>query len=117
MAPRVAVGAPWLSSTASQIQPSVLSKSLSLKMASPNQHRHNAKQIGFQFQEQDSSSTQSTGQSYHEAASVGESNGCGQSIISMQSGILCPFSIFSIFIFMKKWLYICNLEVHWKLGK
>ncbi|PSS07327.1 Nuclear transcription factor Y subunit A-3 like [Actinidia chinensis var. chinensis] len=86
MVPRVAVGAPWLTSTASQIQPSALSKSLSLKMVTPNQHGHNAKQIGFQFQEQDSSSTQSTGQSYHEAASVGESNGCGQSIISMQSG-------------------------------
>ncbi|XP_057460074.1 nuclear transcription factor Y subunit A-3-like [Actinidia eriantha] len=85
MVPRVAVGAPWLTSAASQIQPSALSKSLSLKMVTPNQHGHNAKQIGFQYQEQDSSSTQSTGQSYHEAASVGESNGCGQSIISMQS--------------------------------
>ncbi|GFY97183.1 nuclear factor Y, subunit A6 [Actinidia rufa] len=85
MAPRVTGGAPWLTSTASQIQ-STLSKSLSLKMVTPNQHGHNTKQIGFQFQDQDSASTQSTGQSYHEVTNVGESNGCGQSIISMQSG-------------------------------
>ncbi|PSS18089.1 Nuclear transcription factor Y subunit A-3 like [Actinidia chinensis var. chinensis] len=85
MSPRVTGGAPWLTSTALQIE-STLSKSLSLKMVTPNQHGHNTKQIGFQFQDQDSASTQSTGQSYHEVANLGESNGCGQSIISMQSG-------------------------------
>ncbi|CAL5361178.1 unnamed protein product [Camellia sinensis] len=84
--PRVGHCASWWTSTASQIQESSLSKNLGLKMSTPNQHGHNVKQMGFQFQDQDSSSTQSTGQSYNEVASVGESNPCGKSIMSMQSG-------------------------------
>ncbi|KAL6996289.1 hypothetical protein U1Q18_006422 [Sarracenia purpurea var. burkii] len=86
MAPCVTGSASWWTSTASEVQQSSVSKSLSLKMATPNQHGHNAKQIGFQFQDQDSSSTQSTGQSYHEVLNVGENSHCGQNIISMQSG-------------------------------
>ncbi|KAA8540254.1 hypothetical protein F0562_024183 [Nyssa sinensis] len=64
MAPFV-VGVPsWCTSTESQIQQSSLSSNLSLKMSTPHQHCQNAKQLGFQFQDQDSCSTQSTGQSY-----------------------------------------------------
>uniref|UniRef100_A0A5B6YLY0 Nuclear transcription factor Y subunit n=1 Tax=Davidia involucrata TaxID=16924 RepID=A0A5B6YLY0_DAVIN len=81
------VGCPsWWTSTERQIQQSSLSKNLSLKMETSHQHCQNANQLGFQFQDQDSSSTQSTGQSYPEVASVGESNRYRQSIMSMQSG-------------------------------
>lgn len=86
MAPRVAGCASWWTSAASQVEQSSLSKSLSLNIATANQHDHVAKQMAFQFRDQDSSSTQSTGQSYHEVASVEENNHCGQSIISTQSG-------------------------------
>ncbi|XWS12116.1 hypothetical protein CRYUN_Cryun37aG0062600 [Craigia yunnanensis] len=50
------------------------------------QHFHNTKQLSFKFQDQDSSSTQSTGQSYPEVASAGDSNLIGQSLISASSG-------------------------------
>ncbi|CAK9179910.1 unnamed protein product [Ilex paraguariensis] len=50
------------------------------------QHCQNAKQLSFQLQDQGSSSTQSSGQSYSEVASLGESNPYGQSITSMGSG-------------------------------
>lgn len=86
MAPRVAGCASWWTSAASQVEQSSLSKNLSLNIATPNQHGHVTKQMGFQFHDQDSSSTQSTGQSYHEVASVEESNHCGQSIFSTQLG-------------------------------
>lgn len=64
-------------STESQVQQSSLSESLSLKMGVPPQHFHSTKQLSFQFQDQDSSSTQSTGQSYPEVASMGEGNAYG----------------------------------------
>lgn len=76
MAPK---GASWWMSSGSQIEQSFVSKNLSLNMFAPNQLGQNVKQMVFQFQDQDSSSTQSTSQSYHEAANVG-------SIISLQSG-------------------------------
>lgn len=38
------------------------------------QNFHGAKKLTFQFQDQDSSSTQSTDQSYPEVASMGEGN-------------------------------------------
>ncbi|KAI8544660.1 hypothetical protein RHMOL_Rhmol08G0312900 [Rhododendron molle] len=91
MAPRVAGCASWWTSAASQVEQSSLSKNLSLNIATPNQHGHVAKQRGFQFHDQDSSSTQSTGQSYHEVASVEESNHCGQSIFSTQLGTELPW--------------------------
>ncbi|KAA8541654.1 hypothetical protein F0562_022806 [Nyssa sinensis] len=46
----------------------------------------NLKQLAFRFQDQDSSSTQSTGQSYPEVVSVGNSNQYEHSIMSMHSG-------------------------------
>lgn len=78
MAPHVAKYASWWNSSGSQIEQSFVSKNLSLNIT-PNQLGQNVKQMVFQFQDRDSSSTQSTSQSYHEAASVG-------SIISSQSG-------------------------------
>ncbi|KAK6911935.1 Nuclear transcription factor Y subunit A [Dillenia turbinata] len=55
---------------------------LSLKMDAFSQDCHNAKLICFQFQDQDSSSTQSTGQSYPEVVSMGGSHLHGQCTIS-----------------------------------
>ena len=71
-------------------------------MATPNQHGHDLKQMGFLFQDQDSSSTQSTGQSHHEVASIGESDPYGQSIISKQSGNRVHSLSLLLFEIMKK---------------
>lgn len=67
---------PFWISTESQIQQSstTISGNLSLKMGNPAPCGHNVKQVGILFQDQDSSSTQSTGQSYLELGSIGESN-------------------------------------------
>ncbi|KAF8401053.1 hypothetical protein HHK36_014356 [Tetracentron sinense] len=73
----------WWNTTESHIPQSALSKSLSLKMGSPPQQC--AKQLGLQLQDQDSSSTRSTGESLHEVAAMGGSNPYGQYILS-QSG-------------------------------
>lgn len=72
---------PFLVSTESQIQQCspTLSGNLSLKMGNPSLRGGN--KIGFLFQDHDTSSTQSTGQSYHEAASIGESNSCAPNIM------------------------------------
>lgn len=68
-----------------------MSESLTLKMGVLPQHFHNTEQLSFQFQDQDSSSTQSTGQSYPEVASAGDRNLYGQSLISASSGLhICP---------------------------
>ncbi|TYI26982.1 hypothetical protein ES332_A05G148200v1 [Gossypium tomentosum] len=50
------------------------------------QHFHNNEQLSFQFQDQDSSSTQSTGQSDPEVASAEDCNLYGQTLISASSG-------------------------------
>ncbi|XP_022715218.1 nuclear transcription factor Y subunit A-3-like [Durio zibethinus] len=76
----------WDNSTESHIQQSSMSESLSLKMGVLPQQFHNTKQLNFQFQDQNSSSTQSTGQSYPEVASAGDSNLRWQSLISASSG-------------------------------
>lgn len=58
-------------SSESDMQQSSISKSLTLKMSLLPQQCHNkTKPLSFQFQEQDSSSTQSTGQSYLELGSA-----------------------------------------------
>ncbi|XP_048234151.1 nuclear transcription factor Y subunit A-3 isoform X3 [Ricinus communis] len=59
-------------STESTVHQSSLSESLGLTMGVPHQQFHGSKKLTFQFQDQDSSSTQSTGQSYPEVASMGE---------------------------------------------
>lgn len=60
----------WENSTETHAQQSSISQSLSLKMGVPAQHCHNTKQLSFNFQDQDSSSTQSTGQSHPEVANM-----------------------------------------------
>ncbi|KAK8584883.1 hypothetical protein V6N13_138827 [Hibiscus sabdariffa] len=61
-----------------------MSESLSLKMGILPQHFRSTKQLSFQLQDRDSSST---GQSCPEAASAGDSNIYGQSLISPSSGV------------------------------
>ncbi|KAG4146151.1 hypothetical protein ERO13_D05G139400v2 [Gossypium hirsutum] len=73
-------------STESQVQQSSISESLTLKMGVLPQHFHNNEQLSFQFQDQDSSSTQSTGQSYPEVASAKDRNLYGQTLTSASSG-------------------------------
>lgn len=69
---------PWTSTDSHIHNPhaeqSCLSKSLSLKMAASSPYSKSSKQLGFHFQEQDLSPTQSSGQSYPEVASAVESN-------------------------------------------
>ncbi|GAV84942.1 CBFB_NFYA domain-containing protein [Cephalotus follicularis] len=77
----------WKGSTESPVQQSSLSESLSLKMGVLLPHFQNTKQLRFQIQDQDSSSTQSTGQSYSEVASMGENNTYGQCMTLTQSGL------------------------------
>ncbi|KAG2728725.1 hypothetical protein I3760_01G217800 [Carya illinoinensis] len=77
----------WENSAKSHFEQSSTSRILSMKMGVP-QHFHNTKQLNFQFQDQDSSSTQSTGESYPEVVSMGESNPCVQGIVSPQSGFI-----------------------------
>lgn len=62
----------------------VMSESLSLKMDARPEHMKSTKQIS--FQDQDSSSTQSTGQSYTEVASSGDDNPSKQISFSARSG-------------------------------
>ncbi|KAE8696372.1 Nuclear transcription factor Y subunit A-7 [Hibiscus syriacus] len=78
-------GSSWENSTGSHIQQSNMSESLSLKMGVLPRYLNNAKQLSFQFQDQDSSSTQSTCQSYPEVASAGDSTLHEQSLISASS--------------------------------
>ncbi|XP_058078501.1 nuclear transcription factor Y subunit A-3-like isoform X1 [Magnolia sinica] len=75
----------WWNAAGSQIPQSSFSKSLNLNLDSPTQHCHNTKQLGRQLQDQESSSTQSTGQSHHDAVNVGGGNLHGH-CISGQSG-------------------------------
>lgn len=63
----------------------LLKKDFTLKMTTLSSHQ-SAKQLNFQFHDQDSSSSQSTAQSYTEVASVGDSNPYGQNITATQSG-------------------------------
>lgn len=69
------------------VDQSTLSNNLSLKMGSSTPHHQNTKQLGLQikFQDQDSSSTQSTCQSYPEEASAGDSYQYGENKFSIQS--------------------------------
>ncbi|KAH1085234.1 hypothetical protein AAZX31_07G034500 [Glycine max] len=60
----------WGTSSESDVQQSSMSKSLSLKMSVLPQQCHKTKPLSFQYQDRDSSSTQSTGQSYPEVGSA-----------------------------------------------
>ncbi|KAK7271995.1 hypothetical protein RJT34_28311 [Clitoria ternatea] len=65
-----AIGCPSWGTSESEFQQSPVSKSLSLKVDVLPQQYHKSKTLSFQFQEQDSSSTQSTGESYPEVGSA-----------------------------------------------
>lgn len=83
------VGYPSLwTGTESFVEQSTLSNNLSLKMGSSTPRQQNPKQLGLQiqFQDQDSSSTQSTCQSCPEVASAGDSYQYGENKFSIQSG-------------------------------
>nr|POF11035.1 nuclear transcription factor y subunit a-3 [Quercus suber] len=62
--------------------PSSSSKTASLKMDSPPQQIHEAKHLGLQLPDQESSTIQFTGQSHHEVGAVGGTNSQGQCISS-----------------------------------
>ncbi|KAL4387281.1 hypothetical protein GQ457_09G005030 [Hibiscus cannabinus] len=79
-------GSSWENSTGSHVQQSNMSEGLSLKMGALPRYLNNNKQLNFHFQDQDSSSTQSTCQSYPEVASAGDSTLYDQTLISASSG-------------------------------
>ncbi|KAK6944769.1 Nuclear transcription factor Y subunit A [Dillenia turbinata] len=70
----------WIPSQ--QQSPQLLSKNLTLKVESLPQNCHNARHVDLQLRDQDSSSTQSTGQSNNEVTVVGGINPQEQSISS-----------------------------------
>ncbi|MCL7036540.1 hypothetical protein MKW94_019567 [Papaver nudicaule] len=76
----------WWTSSGSQNPQSCLSKSISINMGSSPPDCRNAKQLGFQLQDQDSTSTQSTGQSHHEVLNMSGDHTKGQ-CVSAQSDI------------------------------
>ena len=84
----------WWNSTGSQVPQNSLSKSVSLTMDSSRQDCPSVKQFGFQLQDQDSSSSQSTGQSHNEISNMGANNRNGQ-CISVHSGICCSLLIWN----------------------
>ncbi|XP_010552240.1 PREDICTED: nuclear transcription factor Y subunit A-6-like [Tarenaya hassleriana] len=73
-------------SSNSNVQGSSMTDSLSLTMEVMSTHFPEMKQSGFQLQDQDSSSTQSTGQSSAEVASFGEHNRYGHNVVAHLSG-------------------------------
>ncbi|XP_044484563.1 nuclear transcription factor Y subunit A-3-like isoform X2 [Mangifera indica] len=77
----------WGSSTESCAQQASMSESLSLKMGIPPQHFLSPKQLNFQLQDRDSSSTQSSGQSCPREAFMKHSNPNGQATILAVSGV------------------------------
>lgn len=84
----------WWNSYEQQL-PESFSKNLSLKVESPPQLYQNMKQLGLQLQDQDSSSSQSTGQSHQEVSAIGRTNSQDQ-CISSESGTY----IFSLHIYI-----------------
>lgn len=77
---------PWWNPNEQQLPPSI-PKSSGLKVESPPVLHHQAKHLGLQMPEQESSSTQSAGNSCHEVSVVGGANSQDQSI-SSESGTL-----------------------------
>ncbi|KAM2061199.1 hypothetical protein ACFX1T_046297 [Malus domestica] len=84
--PFVVGSSSWENSTETHVQHSSSSNSLILNMGVSLHNYHNSKQSRINFQDQDSSSTLSTGQSLSEVDSMKEGNPCGQGIVSAQSG-------------------------------
>ncbi|KAK3220381.1 hypothetical protein Dsin_014351 [Dipteronia sinensis] len=76
----------WGSSSESCVQQSSMPETFCLKIGAPPQQFLNTKQLSFQFQDQETSSTQSSGQSCSKEASMKDSNPNGRSILSTASG-------------------------------
>lgn len=74
----------WWNSNEQQV-PEPLSKNISLKVESPPQLFHDAKYLGLQLPDQESSSAQSIGQSHNQVGAVGGTNSQDQ-CISSESG-------------------------------
>lgn len=91
----VASSPSWEASTTSQLQLAPMPKDSGIKMGVPLQHSHGFKQLNVHFQEQDSCSTQSTGQSYNEVPNIGGSTEYNQATILEQTGHF-PISSFSL---------------------
>ena len=107
---------PFRNSTELQVQQSSISRSLSLKMGNRPQHCHNTEQLNFQFQDQDSPSTQSTGQSYPEVVSMQESKPCGQGIVSPKSGMIWTMKSLCFWSFLKTKNSLCVVSAWWFWG-
>ncbi|KAL4195925.1 hypothetical protein AMTRI_Chr04g180760 [Amborella trichopoda] len=60
----------WWNSSGTQVRQPAICRTLNLNMDSSTQHHSHVQQLGGQLPDQDSSSTQSTGQSHHEVAAV-----------------------------------------------
>ena len=83
--PHFTVSCPsWWNSNEQQFSPS-LSKNISFKVDSSPQTYHEAKQLGLNLPDQESSSTLSIGQSHNEMSAMGGTNSQGQ-CISSESG-------------------------------
>ncbi|TQD78128.1 hypothetical protein C1H46_036315 [Malus baccata] len=80
--PFVVGSSSWEKSTGTHVQHPSTSTSLILKMGVPLHNYHNSKQSGINFQDQDSSSTQSTSQTLSGVDSMKEGNPCVQGIVS-----------------------------------
>ena len=93
----------WGTSSESDVQQSSMSKSLSLKMSVLPQQCHKTKPLSFQYQDRDSSSTQSTGQSYPEVGSA--QSGICNKILSLS--VYLTVLIASFFLFL--YLYIFSI--------
>lgn len=85
----------------SQGQESTLSRNLNIQMTNSVEYYQTSEQLGVHFQEQDSSSTQSTGQSHPDVTSI-ETKAYGQNILS--SGLTFFFSYISSAKYMLKCL-------------
>lgn len=72
----------WENSAETHTQQSSISKSVILKMGVLLPHCHNTEKFGMHLHDQDSSSTQSTGQSHSEVATLKEGNPCGKGVAS-----------------------------------
>lgn len=73
-------------STISQSELAPMPKGSSIKMGVPLQHSCGFKQLNVRFQEQDSCSTQSTGQSYSEVPNIGGVTDYSQATVLEQTG-------------------------------
>lgn len=87
---------------------SSLSKNASMKAGSPPRLCHNAKHLGLQLPDQESSTMQLTGQSCHKVDIMGRSN-CQDQCVSSESGI---YSLLHEFVIMS--CYVISISHVWQ---